>query len=192
MQHFSLAVCYQAANHSSGLLTIVQCMQRLYEPMRSSRLCASKAPAAPNAKPRSCLLCPLLRTVMCTRLREDAAVFVREVKAGIPSQACYTLELLYLHTNTASSSSSSSSSSKSKSATHSSIVRVHRTYTLHYRSDSAVRSFAPYACHALTDGVFCRKGEAEGYTALFPGAAGAAAAKACERSTLVSYDTFTL
>jgi hypothetical protein len=131
-------------------------------------------------------------SLLCTRLREDAAVFVREVKAGIPSQACYTLELLFLHSNTSNSSSSnsnsSSSSNRSKGAAgmHSSIVRVHRTYTLHYRSDSAVRSFAPYACHALTDGIFCSKGEAEGYTALFPGAAGAAAAKACERSTLVS------
>jgi hypothetical protein len=120
-------------------------------------------------------------------------VFVREVKAGSPSQACYTLELLFLHSNTSHSSSSSTNSSsnsnnKSKGAAgmHSSIVRVQRTYTLHYRSDSAVRSFAPYACHALTDGIFCSKSEAEGYTALFPGAAGAAATKACERSTLVS------
>ena len=46
-----------------------------------------------------------------------------------------------------------------------------------------VRSFAPYAYHALTDGVFCSRAEAEGYAAVFLGVE--AAVKACERSIQV-------
>jgi hypothetical protein len=90
-------------------------------------------------------------------LSHSQDMFVREIKAGIPINAEISMDLFFAPCRDENSNMHSLAA----------FYRIHRTYTLHYRSHVGVKSFTRYPMRCLTRGIFFSKDEAQAYTSVY-------------------------